>query len=154
MLDGGRCLGCGDYAALLSGGPEIQLADRLGLINLLTVDLGADASSDQLLCGRLGDQPLWMPAWNIPTTGTIRVGLRPEDVALAHEPIDGVSMQNQIPGIVLDKTAVHGLVYVHVRLTDEQRLVAKVTPRACRQLHLEAGSRVLCLFKASALHQL
>lgn len=154
MLDQGRCVGCGDYAALLARGPEIQLADRLGLVNLLTVAVDQDASSDRLLCGRLGDQSIWMPAWEICASTTVRVGLRPEDVALARELVSGVSVQNQIPGIVLDQTEVHGLVFVRVDLGNEQRLMAKVTPRACQQLQLQRGSRVLCLFKASALHLL
>jgi molybdopterin-binding protein len=82
----------------------------------------------------------------------VRIGIRPEDVTVV---LPGAvprasSARNALEGVVAAVTAsTHA---VHVTIDVGFPLVAAVTARSAAELGLIPGSRVLALFKASAVH--
>lgn len=102
-----------------------------------------------------GDQPVafWLGADGVDADhGPRRLRVRADDVALARQPIEQLSMQNQIAAQV-DRIEASGpgRQAVFLRLPDGQRLVSEVTDRAVADMGLDAGQAVTALVKSAAL---
>ena len=82
----------------------------------------------------------------------VRLGLRPEDVTLAHPPERGAlsSARNHLTGTIVRLTPTASGVSVVVDCGFP--LVAIVTPRSVTDLGLAEGTPISAVFKASALH--
>jgi len=82
----------------------------------------------------------------------LHIGLRPEDIVLALDRVSGISTRNQLPGevraLIDEGSRVLALVDAGIEL------LVEVTPGAVRELALEPGRKVVCLFKANALRYL
>ncbi|MDG4868075.1 molybdenum ABC transporter ATP-binding protein [Guyparkeria sp. 1SP6A2] len=84
--------------------------------------------------------------------GPRRLRVRADDVALAREKLDNISMQNQLPArIERIETSGPGRQAVFLTLPDGQRLVSEVTDRAVADMGLDAGQPVTALVKSAAL---
>ena len=84
--------------------------------------------------------------------GPRRLRVRADDVALARQPVENLSMQNQIPArIARIETSGPARQAVFLTLNDGQRLVSEVTDRAVADMGLDAGQAVTALVKSAAL---
>lgn len=79
----------------------------------------------------------------------IRLCLHPDDIALANNRVEGVSIQNQLKGRITQIISSRGSHYVTVDCGFV--LVAEVTQAAVKTLQLELGQTVYCLIKAKAI---
>lgn len=93
------------------------------------------------------------PIQSRPPGSLRRICLRPEDVALAAQPLSGVSIQNQVHGIVRAIREHAGVTLVEVDIGGGS-LLAEISPRAARALGLHPGTEITCLFKAHAVRYL
>ena len=78
--------------------------------------------------------------------------LRPEDIALALERVERISIQNQLPGEIVNILRDDGRILCVVHAGTD--LLVEITYQALESLHLTPGTRVWCLFKARALQPL
>ena len=87
-----------------------------------------------------------------PSAGEVLVCLRPEDVVLspAEDRPPATSARNRLPSIV--RRVVPSGAQVRVELDAGFPLVALITKQSLEELSLEAGSRVVASFKATAVH--
>lgn len=78
--------------------------------------------------------------------------LFPEDISLALQRVEGISVQNQLTGklLRLKEDDNHVICLVDVGF----RLLIKITTKASQKLQLAEGQTVLCLFKTSAIKNL
>jgi molybdate transport system ATP-binding protein len=84
--------------------------------------------------------------------GPRRLRVCADDVALARERLDNISVQNQLPArIERIETPGPGRKAVFLSLNDGQRLVSEVTDRAVADMGLDAGQAVTALVKSAAL---
>lgn len=84
---------------------------------------------------------------------TVRAGVRPDEVMLASHPVEGLSARHRKEGTVA-RLVDHGPTVLCLIDTDEERLMADITPAAVHELSLKDGSPVWCFFKAGAVHPL
>lgn len=155
IVDQGRILAHQSFLELVSQPQVLGLMHDLGLLNVLELDvISRDAQGGTALLAPFGasNAPRWIgPA---ETTGESRLfaALRPEDIALVREPIQGSSIQNQVPGTIVRLVAgdQRYLIVVDVGI----QLLAEVTGHAVQELGLEPGQRIHCLWKAQALRYL
>jgi molybdate transport system ATP-binding protein len=86
-----------------------------------------------------------------PPAGTpVRLLVHADDVALGAAELDGVSLMNQLPARITALTPQDSGVLVEC-LCERQSIQARITARSQARLGLRAGSRVVLLFKASAV---
>lgn len=84
--------------------------------------------------------------------GPRRLRVCADDVALARERLDNISVQNQLPArIERIETPGPGRKAVFLSLNDGQRLVSEVTDLAVADMGLDAGQAVTALVKSAAL---
>lgn len=79
----------------------------------------------------------------------LRVLIKPENIALAKEPVQNISLRNQIKGTIKKVFVKNGLAYCVVDVGDN--IIAEVTEASQKNMRLAAGETVYCLFKSAAL---
>jgi len=152
VIEDGRVIASGDYFEIMRDEAAFRIAERLGLTNVIDVEVECSDADEGTLRARLGDQVLRLPPWPTAAGTKLRVGLRPQDVIVAIREPSGLSVQNDLSGRIVSVSEVGGIVLVRVDIGQE--LIVEVTRRARQELALEGGQRVRCLFKASAVERL
>lgn len=79
----------------------------------------------------------------------LRVLIKPENIALAKEPVQNISLRNQIKGTIKKVFVKNGLAYCVVDVGDN--IIAEVTEASQKNMKLGPGETVYCLFKSAAL---
>lgn len=154
LLDGGRVAGRGRYLDLALDGAHLLAATPL--VNVLELDVLA--AGPELTALRLPSAPpsphpeLAGPGSAFLPGRRVSVAIRPEDVALARDSVEGVSIRNQLPGTVT-RIVPHGGDLL-VQIDAGVPLLACVTGAAVAELALEPGASVWGLIKAGAVRYL
>ncbi len=79
----------------------------------------------------------------------LRVLIKPENIALAKQPVANISLRNQIKGIIKKVFIKNGLAYCVVDVGEN--IIAEVTEASQKNMELVPGETVYCLFKSAAL---
>lgn len=153
VIDGGRRVGLGTIDDLARDPKVLRVAADLGLDNALQVEVATQDAEGGVTRTRCGESELTLP--HRPGAGTGSrwvVHLRPEDVILAtaDQPLIPLSARNRLEGTVQGVIEVDERVFVEVAVP-AGTLRSEVTRSAVRELGLEQGRAVRCLFKTSAL---
>ena len=149
VLDSGRVVAHGDFFRVASDPRVLRLVDEFGFENVLPVEILPGEGTGDACLARCGEQLLRIPHCGRPPGTRLFVGLRADDVILARDRPQGLSVRNALRGTVTEISAVGAtrLVYVDVG----RRLAAKVTPEAVAELALSPGQEVFCLVKTHSL---
>lgn len=121
--------------------------------SLLKGQLAAHDKELGLSTVRLGEAGLVLPGLgDVPAGASLRLIVRARDVALALDPVPGLSIRNQIPVRITAIRPQPDTAYCDVDLAlGEQALTAKITRAAADSLSLETGQTVIALIKSATL---
>ncbi len=127
--------------------------DRAEPVSLLTGRMDGHDPASGLARVVLDEAALVLPGLDsVPHGAAIRLVVRARDVAIALEPVAGLSIRNQIPARL---TALHpqpGTAYCDLELVfGRQALTARITRAAADSLALEPGRSVVALIKSATL---
>ena len=75
--------------------------------------------------------------------------IKPENIAIAKEPVSNISLRNQIKGTIKKVFLKDGLAFCVVDVGEN--IVAEVTEASQKNMQLKTGEEVYCLFKSAAL---
>lgn len=149
VLDAGRIVARGKPRDVLWQSAFGRLGDRLAVENVIegcvAGSSGERATRFETPAGLVLELPRAMPC-----ATTMRIGLRAEEVLLAAEPPGRVSARNVIETRVLDRADTGDGVLVTLDASGE-KIVARVTAAALRDLSLAPGVRVYAVVKAHSL---
>jgi len=79
----------------------------------------------------------------------LKVLIKPESIALSKEPVQNISLRNQVEGIMKDVFLKDGLAFCVVDVGEN--IIVEVTEASQKSMCLEKGQRVYCLFKSASL---
>lgn len=149
VLMGGRILQLDETARVFYAPASEAVARFVGVETIVTADVVAREAGVTLV--EVAGRTLEASAAARPGE-RVRLGLRPEDVTLAHptERETPSSARNHLTGTIARVTPTASGVSVVVDCGFP--LVASVTPRSVRELGLAEGAPISAVFKASALH--
>ncbi|HEX4142813.1 MAG TPA: molybdenum ABC transporter ATP-binding protein [Pirellulales bacterium] len=147
LIAAGRTIAAGSADILLDGALLAGLAHGPPLVNLLRIERLRDAGNHWE--GFVGSQMVVVPAAGRPAAQSALVQFLPHDVILSAQPVAGLSVRNQLPGVVRQMVTLPGRVLV--ALDVGQLVWAEVTPAAASELHVETGRTLYCLIKSTAL---
>ncbi len=152
VIDRGKLLSAGDFAAL-SGDPDfLGYTGGSGLANVWTATVAGEDDEAGVCRLDCGGPTLSAPLAGLAPGSAVSLAVRPEDVALSAGTLSGVSIQNQLPGVVEALAEVGGRVLV--RLDVGRPLLAEVSRRARSSLGLAPGGRAVALIKVQAVRVL
>ncbi|HEU4530540.1 MAG TPA: molybdenum ABC transporter ATP-binding protein [Steroidobacteraceae bacterium] len=113
-------------------------------------DAGSEGGSAATLV-RCGELRVRMAQTTLAPGAHVRLHLAADDVAVAREPPRAISIRNVIAARIQRLEPGEASVLVHL-LAQGERLLARVTHGAARELNLESGGECYALFKAVATH--
>ncbi len=161
LLKAGAVAGHGAYRELVLRRESARLLCAGGLTNVLhlPVDRHCPGSGLTYLNWPSGPDPHRRRTWlrapyppGLRPGDTVRVALAGPDIALSMAPVETISMQNRLPGVVREVISVAGRTVVIVDAGRE--LMVEVTSRARQEFDLRPGMRIWCLFKTQALQRI
>ncbi|MCK3686422.1 molybdenum ABC transporter ATP-binding protein [Maribellus sp. YY47] len=79
----------------------------------------------------------------------VKVLIRPEDISIALYPIDHISLRNQLKGTIEKIFSRNGLSFCLVEAGE--KVLVEITEASRKNMQLEVGKTVYCLFKSAAL---
>jgi molybdopterin-binding protein len=77
------------------------------------------------------------------------------NIALSTEKILGITIQNQLAGMIQQIQTINHKTLVTIRLENSDAIImAEVTAKAVQQLQLKPNSKLYCLIKTQSIHPL
>ena len=152
VLAEGRSLAVGPFFEVLHQEPVVELSQALGLQNVLRVTVLSHDLEAGSTRGQAGMAELRLPRLSEPVGGEVPIMLRPEDIILSKNRIEGSSLQNQIQAEIVETWPAGSGVLL--RADFGQQLLVEVSRRAAQDLALAPGVQIFLLFKARALKSL
>lgn len=152
VMDQGRILGQGLFTEVIRQDHLLSLARSLGLENVLRVTVERHEPDIGSTTVRYDHHELHLPLSALPPGSETWIALRAADVALAVQPINGITIQNQVAGRLISLRRIADRMIAEVDIGVP--ILAEVTVKAIRDLGLSEGDPVYCLFKARAWHYL
>jgi len=149
VLDGGRVLGQGPFFEVIGRTGVFELAESLGLTNLLPGEVTANEPDAMISRVRVGESLLTLPMGPHPIGAKVVLQLRLEDVLLSRNRPEGLSARNAIKGTLTRLEPVRDRVLVTLDIGVPLR--AELTRGAIRELGLTPGVSAWAVFKATAL---
>ncbi|WP_372798617.1 molybdopterin-binding protein, partial [Pontiella sp.] len=89
----------------------------------------------------------------LPVGKEINIGIAANQIALAADRIDTISMRNQLPGTVMKIVHAADRSICHIE-TPAGILFAEITPGTVHDMQLQEGTPVWALFKSMAIQRL
>ena len=149
VLDAGRVLGQGPFFEVIGRSGVFELAESLGLTNLLPGEVTANEPEAMISRVRVGGALLTLPMGPHAVGAAVVLQLRLEDVLLSRNRPEGLSARNAIQGELTRLEPVRDRVLVTLDIGVPIR--AELTRGAVKELGLASGTRVWAVFKATAL---
>jgi molybdate transport system ATP-binding protein len=154
VLEGGRVAAQGAPLAVLQRPRATSVASLVGVDNLLRLRIQAHEPAVGVTLLEIGGGlSLAVPLWDAPPGSLADVGFYADEILLCLERPKGLSARNALPARVARLDAIGHEVLVELAV-GEQRLRARITPAAARELALREGSPLVAVIKSSAIHRL
>lgn len=152
VINDGKILAHGDFHEIVISEKMLALAQSLGLDNTISVALVEKNHELGYCVGKYGDNSLLLPYTDMPVGTGLSLVIPASGIALSRTPIEGITIQNQIPGTITAVRIVNHRALVTV--DTGTLLIAEITAKALHDLQLKTNDHVYCLIKAQAIRTL
>lgn len=157
ILERGRSVGHGRYGDLVHFGAVQAVIHDRGMDNVITARVAAHQPADGISLLDIGmEKPssllpnqLIAPLFTGAVGGQVLISIRPWDVALASKPVAGVSIQNQIRGVVTRCSNHERSSLVEVDIGAP--ILVEISRRSVATLNIDIGREITCLIKTRAI---
>ena len=149
VLNKGQVIAHGDFFKIATDPAVLPLVEEYGFENVLAVEIVA-ANAQRGICEvDCHGQSLKIPYCDQPIGSRLFIGIRADDIILARNRPEGLSVRNALRGTIREIADVEGkqLLYIDVG----RRLAAKTTLDAVEELDLKVGDSVYCLVKTHSI---
>ena len=149
VLDRGQIVSHGDFFKVATHPGVLPLVEEHGFENVLAVEIVATDQRRGICEVECLGQALKIPHCNRPAGDKLFVGIRADDIILARNRPEGLSVRNALRGTISEIADFGGkqLIYVDVG----RRLAVKTTLEAVEELGLVVGDTVYCLVKTHSI---
>jgi molybdate transport system ATP-binding protein len=145
LIDQGRVLGHGFYLDVLG---LAENTDGAELRNLWDVEILENCRERHYSIAKLGDKRLLLPPAPAEAGHATTISVRAGQIALSRQRLEGVTIQNQLPGrIIRIIPRRHGSL---VEIDAGMPLVAEVNGKTVEDLQLRPDEEIYCLIKAQS----
>lgn len=152
IIQGGKILASGSFHEVIENDRVLSLAHSLGLDNVIQLTVVKHDNAFGYTLAEKGGIQVMLPYLEAAVGTSISISIPASNVALSRGVIEGITIQNQLPGVVL---AIHEVDHrVLVTVDIGSHVVAEVTAKAVHDLGIRVGDRVHCLIKAQAMRYL
>jgi len=152
IIEGGSILAHGDFHEVIKDDRVLSLAHSLGMDNVINAAVSEHNSEFGYTLAEHNGHQLLLPYFDVPLGAAISISIPATNIALARTRQVGITIQNQLPGVITAIRQVDHRVLVSVNIGC--LVIAEVTAKAVHDLGLAPGQQVYCLIKAQAMRYL
>lgn len=149
MIEAGEILASGNFYELISHPEVLALAHHLGFDNVIHAEVLEHNNEFGYTLVALNGNRLFVPLLNMGIGAEIAISVPASNIALSIKKLDGLTIQNQLAGLVTAIREVDHRVLVTVDVGF--MVVAEITLRALHDLDITLNKPVYCLIKAQAM---
>lgn len=155
LLYNGEIIGAGKFHDLITNEKNIILMQGTGIYNGFDMFVFAFHESKDMVLMKGKTDNFVIQAMShsfhkgIKLNNRLRVLIRPEDISLSLTPISGISVRNQIEGIIEKIIEKDGFSFCLVDAGE--KILVEITEASRHSLGLTKGLKVFCLFKSVSL---
>ncbi len=150
VMDRGQCLGHGSYFELIKQDPVRPILGTDDLLNALEIKLDHELEQGVLMGNSIDSQvKIRCESGDLMPGEKVRVFIKAQDIALSLDRIDQTTIQNQLPGKIIDIIDLGNSQLC--RVDAGEKFLVKITKQSQQRLDLKPGSAVWCLFKSVAV---
>nr|WP_321487100.1 molybdenum ABC transporter ATP-binding protein [uncultured Draconibacterium sp.] len=155
LLKNGRLLGHGKFTDLLGQPDNLALMHESGWYNVMHLSVFAHLESKNMVLLKSHKSNLQIQALtqtigkDVEVNQELKVLIKPESIALSKEPVQNISLRNQVAGTMKEVFLKDGLAFCIVDVGEN--IIVEVTEASQKSMCLDKGQRVYCLFKSAAL---
>lgn len=155
IIEEGKCLGHDDYAQLLKMKRARSVIGHKVSVN--TLDVVVDEVDINTGIVKLSHEAIDTPIkaiydvnnYQCVPDSKVKLYIKSDDISFAKNYIDGISIHNQIKGVITDVITSH---HVNICVVDVGvPLVVEITASSVKKMNIHLGCDVWCLFKSVAL---
>ena len=149
VLDQGQAVAHGDFFKIATHPNVLPLVEEHGFENVLVVEIVSTDARRGVCEVRCHEQSLKISYCDQRAGSRLFIGIRADDIILARNRPNGLSVRNALKGTISEIADVEGkqLLYIDVG----RRLAAKTTLDAVEELDLKIGDEVYCLIKTHSI---
>lgn len=158
LIDGGRLAGHGRYADLVHERSALSVVHDRGMTNMIRARVTAHRPDDgvSMLAVCRGEPSgggppveLVAPITNKAPGEEVMLSVQPWDVALAAQPVSGVSIQNQVRGVVRRCTTHDRRALVEIDIG--AAIIVEISRHSATAMKIQADRPIICLIKSHAI---
>ncbi len=155
LLNNGRVQRSGKFHDLISIERNITLMQGTGLCNAFSLSVSNIDQQKKIVFLKNTSHDFTLQAIlqsfkkEIKVGDEVKVLIRPEDISLSHSSIRGISLRNQLKGVIIKVFLKDGYSFCLVDVGE--KLLVEITEASKRSMDLKEGNEVYCLFKSVAL---
>ena len=155
LLKDGKVKKQGRFQDLLLEQSNVEMMKGAGLYNVFNLVVFATLPGENIVLlnnesGNFQVQALCQPLLPAMAVGQqTKVLIRPEDVSVALNPVDHISLRNQVKGKIEKIFSIDGFWFCLVDAGE--KILVEITEASGKNMDLQTGKTVWCLFKSTAL---
>ena len=155
LLEEGKVKALGKFQDLILNETNVELMKVAGLYNVFNLSVFATLPEKNMMLLNSEVHDFQVQALCQPSITDLKIGkqtkvlIRPEDVSIALRPVEHISLRNQIEGLIVKIFSKDGFWFCLVDAGE--KILVEITEASGRNMNLEPGKKVWCLFKSAAL---
>ena len=155
LLKDGKIKAFGKFQNLILHESNLDMMKGAGLYNVLNLFVFASLPAQNMVLLKSIANDFQVQVLSQPFHDKVEIGkqmkvlIRPEDISISLQPVTQISLRNQIPGTIEKVFSKDGLSFCLVNAGE--KLLVEITEASLRNMNLETGKTVYCLFKSAAL---
>lgn len=155
LLQEGKILAHGKFQDLILNESNLNIMHESGWFNILHLYVFASLPSKNMVLLNNDKNVLQIQVLNqslhhnTEINTALKVLIKPENISLSKERVSNISLRNQIQGTIKKVFLKEGLAFCIVDVG--VNIIVEVTEASQKNMMLEAGEKVFCLFKSAAL---
>jgi molybdate transport system ATP-binding protein len=155
LLKNGSVKARGQFQDLILDESNVDIMKGAGLYNVFNLYVSATLPTKNMMLLKSNAHEFQVQALCQPTIDEMKIGrqtkvlIRPEDVSIALQPVEQISLRNQIEGTIEKIFSKDGFWFCLVDAGE--KILVEITEASGKNMNLEPGKKVWCLFKSAAL---
>ena len=155
LLQNGKVKALGNFQDLIIDESNIGIMKGAGLYNVFNLYVFAALPAQDMVLLKSAANDFQVQVLCQPFNGKTEIGrqmkvlIRPEDISISLKPLDQISLRNQIQGTIEKIFSKDGLSFCLVDAGE--KVLVEITEVSRKNMSLEVGKTVYCLFKSAAL---
>jgi molybdate transport system ATP-binding protein len=155
LLKNGEVKAMGMFQDLVVDESNVDIMKGAGMYNAFDLFVFATLPAQNMILLKSDFNDFQIQALCQPLNQNIEIGkqmkvlIRPEDISISLQPVAQISLRNQIQGIIEKIFSKDGLSFCLVN--SGEKVLVEITEASLKNMNLEVGKKVFCLFKSAAL---